>query len=330
MTHSKTDGSTLSPAFEPNLQIDLDEIQLQARAAWFYYIGGLTQQDVANRLGITRLRVNRIIGQARADGLVHIDIRLPLASCVALEQAIKARYGLEAVSVVPALEDADAQAQIVGEAAGVVLQPLLQDGIRLGIGLGRSLRATVRRLKVTRMPRARVTALTGGLVNGSDHNSFDVCAEFVRTIGGTCSYITAPIYCPSAAVRDELAGHGGIADALGHARACDIAVISCGPIERNSILDHHPEFGRLRDSLRAAGAVGELLGTWLDASGGIVDHPLNACVIALRPPELKAVPRSILVASGLQKLPIARAVLRGGFVNTLVTDEAVASALLAA
>ena len=56
------------------------EAQLQARVAWYYYVGGMTQQEIADRLDLTRVRVNRIVGHARAEGLVHIDIRLPLAS----------------------------------------------------------------------------------------------------------------------------------------------------------------------------------------------------------------------------------------------------------
>ena len=37
------------------------------------------------------------LAQARADGLVHIEIRMPLARCVALEERLKLRYGLDDV-----------------------------------------------------------------------------------------------------------------------------------------------------------------------------------------------------------------------------------------
>jgi DNA-binding transcriptional regulator LsrR (DeoR family) len=320
-----------SRQFDPGapLEIDLDEAQIQARAAWFYYVGGLTQQEVAERLGITRLRVNRIIGQARADGLVQIDIRLPLSSCVELEQKLVARFGLVAASVIPTISDSQAQAQIIGEAAGVLIQPLLKDGIKLGIGFGTSLKAAVRRLRSVRMPKSRVIALMGGLVTGSETNSFEVCAEFVRTLGGTCSYITAPIYCPSADARMALTAYGGIADALGEARQSDLALLSCGALSSTSLLHHHDVFGQHRAGLEAAGAVGEILGTFIDAQGRVVDHPLNERVMALHPSHLKSVPRSVLLTNGMAKLPVTRAVLRGGYIDTLVTEEAVAQALLA-
>src|SRR3954462_167779 len=82
---------------------DASEAHVQARVAWYYYVGGMTQQDIADRLGLTRLRVNRIVGQARADGTVRIDIRMPLASCVALEERLRARYDLKHVTVVPSV-----------------------------------------------------------------------------------------------------------------------------------------------------------------------------------------------------------------------------------
>jgi hypothetical protein len=63
---------------------------VQARVACYHYVGGVTQQEIANRLGLTRLRVNRIVVQVRSDGLVRIEVKLPLGNCVALEEALNA------------------------------------------------------------------------------------------------------------------------------------------------------------------------------------------------------------------------------------------------
>ena len=47
-----------------------EEEQLRVRVAWLYFMEGLTQSEIADRLGITRLRANRVLAEARADGLV--------------------------------------------------------------------------------------------------------------------------------------------------------------------------------------------------------------------------------------------------------------------
>ena len=70
-----------------------DTEQIRARVAWYYYVGGLTQQEIADRLSITRLRVNKIVVQARSDGLVSVEIKMPLTPCVALEEKLKDRFG---------------------------------------------------------------------------------------------------------------------------------------------------------------------------------------------------------------------------------------------
>src|SRR3954449_357717 len=102
MNSNEPDGGAFSSQ-------DLEAQQVRARVAWLYFIGGLTQQDIADQLGLTRLRVNKILGQVRTDGSVVVDIRLPLANCVELEQRLTGKFGLRQVCVVPTLEDAAEQ-----------------------------------------------------------------------------------------------------------------------------------------------------------------------------------------------------------------------------
>ena len=209
---------------------------MQARVAWYYYVGGMTQQEIADRLGLTRLRVNRIVGQVRADGLVRIDVRLPLANCVALEERLKARYSLDDMIVVPSVSDPEVQQQVIGEAAGAMLDMLLQDGMGLGVGWGRTLRAAARRLTARRLNGSWVTALMGGLTRGSGTNTFEVATEFARALGAECYYVPAPIYCPSAESRSTLLTHYGLADVMRRAREGDIALVSAGDLSSRSLL----------------------------------------------------------------------------------------------
>ena len=66
------------------LPVDRDE-QLATRAAWLYFVAGLTQVQIAKKLGVNRIRVNRLLAQAREQGMVQIRITGRLAECVALE-----------------------------------------------------------------------------------------------------------------------------------------------------------------------------------------------------------------------------------------------------
>ena len=54
---------------EPTL---LDEA---ARAGWLYYVGGMTQDQIANELGVSRQRAQRLVSRAMAEGLVSSRAR---------------------------------------------------------------------------------------------------------------------------------------------------------------------------------------------------------------------------------------------------------------
>ena len=299
-----------------------------ARVAWFYYEGNLTQQQIADRLGLSRLRVNRMLAQARADGSVQVQLRHPLAECVALEAALVARYGLDEAAVVPDVLDYAERQRVVGEAAGVMLDRLLQDGQSVGVGWGRTLRASLHRVRARTHFTGGVVSLMGGLTRGSGTNTFEVSTRLAETLSAECWYLAAPIYCPSEASRDALLTHSGLSAVLKRAREVSVALVSCGDFSEHSLLAGTPTVAEYEAELRVAGAVGDVLGTFLDADGVPVVHALNRRVMALSPADLQRVPTSILASGGLNKAAVIRAILRAGIVRRLVTDEAVAQALV--
>ena len=307
---------------------EMEAAQTRARVAWLYFIGGLTQQEIADQLGLTRLRTNKILGQVRSDGSVFIDIRLPMADCIEAEERLKAKFGLAHVSVVPSLPDEAEQQRVIGEAAGGMLDGLLENGMGLGVGWGKTLAAGLKRVTARPMTESWVTSVMGGLTRGSGSSTFEVATGFARAISAECYYLAAPLYFPTPESRTMLLSHHGISETMRRARTVDVALLSCGDMTTRSLLVQTQTVSENIDSLRAAGAVGDLLGMFLDAEGRPVDHPLNERVLSLAPHELNPVRHSILASGGLYKVPIVRAILRAGYVNRLVTDERCADALL--
>ena len=302
--------------------------QLRARIAWYYFAAGLTQQEISDRLGIARARVNRIAGQLRADGSVVVDIRLPLASCVELEENLKQAYRLKSVAVVPAAGDDEQQRRMLGDAAAALLDGVLADGQRISVGWGRTLSASIRQLRTRRLAGSSVVSLMGGLTRGSETNTFEVATELAKTLGADCYYITAPVYSPCAENRDVLLTHSGVNEVMELAAKSDVAIVSCGDLTPRTTLATIGSVKEQLPALNRIGAIGEMLGTFLDAQGAPVDHDLNRCVIAMPPGNLKSIANSILVSGGMYKAGIIQAILTAGYVNCLVTDEDVARHLL--
>jgi DNA-binding transcriptional regulator LsrR (DeoR family) len=308
--------------------IALGTEQLRARIAWYYFVAGLTQQEIAERLGIVRARVNKIAGQLRADGSVVVDIRLPLASCVELEEQLKQRFSLKSVTVVPSTEDDEQQRRMIGDGAGVMLDGIISDGQCISVGWGRTLSSSIKRLRVRKLSDSSVVSLMGGLIHGSETNTFEVSTELAKTLGADCYYVTAPVYCPSAESREILLTHSGVNEVMERARKSDVAIVSCGDLTPRTKLTTIDNVLNRLPELKEIGAIGEILGTFLDADGIPVDHPLNQRVIAMAPADLRAIPNSILISGGLYKTEIIQAILSAGYINCLVTDEAVAQRLV--
>ena len=302
---------------------------LRARIAWYYYIAGLTQQEISERLGIGRVRVNRIVGQLRADGSVVVDIRLPLVACVELEERLKKTFGLKAAVVVPSVADDEQQRRMLGDAAGALLDDLIADAKCVSIGWGRTLSASIRRMRARRLPHCAVVSLMGGLTRGSETNTFEVSTELAKTLGAECYYLTAPVYSPSPESREILLTHSGVHEVMARARAADLAIVSCGDLTPRTKLTTIRSVQQRLPELSHCGAIGEILGTFLDAAGNPVDHELNHTVIAMPPADLRTIPNSLLISGGLYKAAVVKAILAQGYVNGLVTDEAVAQKLLA-
>ena len=101
---SQDAGTGLAASLVPFAAVNPEE-QLATRAAWLYFVAGLTQAQIGKKLGINRTRVNRLLAQARDQGLVQINITGRLATCVALEEKLKQQYGLEDATVVPTPPD---------------------------------------------------------------------------------------------------------------------------------------------------------------------------------------------------------------------------------
>ena len=305
--------------------------QLQVRVAWLYHMEDLTQGEIGARLGLTRLRVNRILSECRSSGLVRVHLASRLESCVALEGRLVRELGLADAVIVPTPEDPEKLPGLLGMAAGDYLSRYLArtEVSVLGVGWGATLRETIRHIAPSDLPGLWVTALMGGLTQGLELNTFETAGELARRLNAQCTYLAAPIYAGSAASRDTLVALDVFAEVFQRISAVDLALLSLGDLSPRSLLIRHGLPGDVTvKELRSAGAVGDVLGQFLDASGRPIDHPINSRVIGLPSDRLAEVRHVVLAAGGRNKTQIVAAALRGKIPRVLVSDEETARAAL--
>lgn len=305
------------------------EEQLQVRVAWLYFMEGLTQGDIAERLGMTRLRVNRMLSDARESGLVGITLNSRLDTCVVLESELVSRFGLKAAAIMPTPADPDLIPVLLGRAAGEFVSRHLEEKTitGFGVGWGATLRETIRHVRAGRYPDLCVNSMMGGLTHGLAINTFEIASALAARLNAQCQYFAAPIYAGSPASRDTILAQDVFQETFQRIAANDVALLSIGDLSQRSLLIR---YGLPRDlspdDLAAHGAVGDVMGQFFDAEGRPLDHPVNQRAIALPLADLRRIPTVILASGGANKTKAIAAVLKARLASVIVCDEDTARA----
>jgi DNA-binding transcriptional regulator LsrR (DeoR family) len=169
---------------------------------------------------------------------------------------------------------------------------------------------------------ATVVPLCGGFWRaGSGVEPFRRVGE---AFGATVQSLHAPGLLDSAAVRDALCAHAGVKAVVDLWARLDVALFGIGgPSWSEASVG-----AAAMDEIAAGRAIGELLIAPFDADGHLVAAGFRARTVAFDARALARVPRTIGVADGAAKVAPILGALRGGFLNTLVTDVRTAEAVL--
>ena len=75
------------------------EESLMIKAAWYYYFEEMTQQHVAELMGITRMRVIKLLEKARQTGIIQFRLRKDGESRMQLERNLMSAFGLQEMCI---------------------------------------------------------------------------------------------------------------------------------------------------------------------------------------------------------------------------------------
>ena len=313
---------------DDDLQTGTDE-DIKARAAWHYYVEGLTQERIAEKLGLGRVKVHRVLAAARDEGIIQFKVRNRIGECATLQAQLTTQLSLGEAIVVPSAADPRMVPAMIGHAAGEYLSTCINAGDVVGIGWGRTIHAAIARVERRAVPRTAVVSLLGGLTHLAPLNPAGAAVELAGRLDAECYVLPVPVFADEPSHREVFMGQRSIKDVLHWARRASIAVISVGSFSRDNPI---ADFGFIRshewDELEAAGAVGDILGHFINTDGKLVDHPINRRACSLPLEDLAAIPNIVMVSGGREKEAALSAALKFLKVTTLVTDEDGARSLL--
>ncbi|PCI31922.1 MAG: hypothetical protein COB54_08585 [Alphaproteobacteria bacterium] len=303
---------------------------LVLKAATLYYVNGNTQEQIARKFGFSRPTVVRLLKQAREKGFVEIKITKELPHTTRLETLIEAEFGDHGLLEVIVVEnyDNDPKAAVAERAAVYLMQNLRKDHI-LGIGWSSTLMQIPDFMRKCKYAPKRVVQL-GGYVGGiASANAQDISLRLGLNFGAPVDSLPAPVILSSPAVRDSLLTDPVIKNTLQWVEKCNIGLVGIGDVTTQSTL---VRAGYITESdmsqVSRQGAVGDILSHYYTIDGTEVSTPWQESMISIDLAQLKKIDNIIGVAAGASKVSSMIGAIRGGILNRVIIDVALAEALV--
>lgn len=310
-----------------------DQQELLAHVASLYYEEELTQNEIASRLGLSRVKIYRLLKQAKDEQVVQIVIDWPIKRSMRLERELCAAFGLaDALVLQTGSEDRATAGHQLGQLAARYLEQTLQDGATMTVCLGRSTYETIAAIRPGFRAHVQIAPALGSMPFAMrELDSGALARRLAQKLGGEVLDLSAPAMADSPADAEVLRNQRDIRRALDMARNADVALLGVGnlnPAQSGFVKGGFLTAEELM-ALAANGAVGDMGGHIFRIDGQLQDRRQDDRVIGVSLDDLKHIAKTIVVAAGTEKTDAVLGALRTGAVTILVTDERTASSVLA-
>ncbi|MFI1014815.1 sugar-binding transcriptional regulator [Streptomyces sp. NPDC020965] len=301
------------------------------KIARLYYEHGLTHQEIADLCGLSRIKVTRLLAEARRVGIVEITVHSQDHLFVGLESALAHAYPLRQAWVGPSFEDEARAAHSLGALAADCVGAFLDEGTTIAVGLSGSVASIPEHLRRTAAADVNFVPLTGskgGISRAA--SSHELALAFAAATGGHAYHLPAPLLARTTRAAQVWREDPAVQETLERAVSADVLIAGIGGTTADAGLLVQGLSAAELAGIRERGGVGDISGRFFDADGAAVPGEVDERLIGLSLEQLRAVPVRIGVARGAAKREALEVALRQGLVNVLVTDVGTAEELLAA
>ena len=305
---------------------------LLAQVASMYYEQEMTQNEIGAQLGLSRVKVYRLLKQARAERVVQITIHWPIERNLELEKQLTQAFGLKEALVLKTLSPNRPPAlPPLGQLAAHYLERVLTDGSTMAVCLGRSTYEVINAISPDFQAKVRVAQAMGSLpFSMQEVDSATLARQLAQKLDGEVLYLSSPLMADNIKAAKVLRSQREINRVLRAARAADVALLGIGnldPVTSGFIKAGFITPNELAE-LTAQGAVGDVAGQIYTIDGQLHPSSYNQRVIGITLAELSQIPISLAVAMGQAKAKAILGGLRTGAINVLCTDDNAAHEVL--
>ena len=313
--------------------LSLERHHLLAEIAQLYYVEGLSQEEIASKVKLSRPSISRLLLEARQVGIVEINVNQPIPTAPALEAQLGDTFSLQGVRVLERRgADEEEVFRLLGRLGADVLNSQIEDGMVVGLSWGTAVHGVIQALRPRRLPRVKIVQLIGGI--GAPYRSIDgpeQCRRAGEMFGAQHYYLNAPIMVDNPEVAAALLKDHSIKEVLELARQADIALMGIGSTNPEVSTQYHSGYMTFEDlrRLEKLGAVGSMCSSFFNLKGEGINAPwIDSCTISVNWEDLKRLGTVIVIAGGRRKAPAILGAVRTGIVDMLITDDAAAEAMM--
>lgn len=309
-----------------------DETRILVKVSQLYYIEGLTQSEISNKLGIYRTTISRLLKKAKENGIVNITIKSDNNECFELEKGMEKRFGLKETCIVPSesMQTYETKVQMIGYAAAEYLKRIAKDGDVIGFAWGTTLASLSRELTDCKTISANIVPLVGGFSGMDNENHVStIVSKVALEFSVKAHYLYVPAITSDKAIKDAIMQDDNYTNISQLWKKVNKAFVGIGSPRKSSNLVWSSEY-KSKDiiGLKNSNAVGEICSRFYDIQGNIISSDLNDRTIGIELEMLRHLEYSIAVAEGQEKVPSILSALKGKFINVLITTEETARLIM--
>ena len=311
-----------------------DDIQheLLAQIASLYYEQEMTQNAIAAKMGLSRVKVYRLLKQAKAEQVVQITINWPVSRDTQLESQLQQAFDLQEALVLKTNAQSHTSAlQQLGQLGATCLERVLTDGSTMAVCLGRSTYEVINALRPGFQANVQVAQAMGSMPFAMQAlDSATLARQLAKKLGGEALYLSSPLMADSAEAAQVLRSQRDIERALDAARHAEVALLGIGNLNPETSGFVRADFIPANElaELKESGAAGDIAGQVFTINGKLHPCDYNQRIIGITLEELQKIPTIIAVAMGPEKTDAILGALRSGSVNILCTDDETAGEVL--
>ncbi|WP_024484498.1 sugar-binding transcriptional regulator [Serratia fonticola] len=298
--------------------------ELLTEIAVAYYQDEITQEEIAKKFGISRIKVGRLLKRAKEEGIVEITVRYHPVFSTRLEQQMLERFSLSRALIALDHQDEEEQRRQVAALVSGYLAMTLKDDMVLAVGQGRNVAAIADHVGSVAPKSCKFICGIGGTHRPGDAiNADHISRRLAKKFGGSSETLYAPAYVENRALKEAFMQNGTIKETLDRARKADVALVGIGDMNENSYMVKLGWFTphEIIDASLNQGVIGDIAGyDFFNAQGMHVDTVMNDRVIGLSIDELRKIPCVIAIASENTKALAILGALRTGAIDIIATS----------